>query len=121
MIEGTVVEGIPTIHLTVGDKEWRATIDTGFSGELELPDGLAESVNRQYFGHGISLLAGGQSVEEDHYLVDFPFDGVTVRALATFVPGDEILVGTGLLAEYELNVGFPRSLVVLQRSGESKS
>jgi hypothetical protein len=61
-----------------------------------------------------SLLAGGQSVEEDVYLVDFPFDGRTVRVEATFVSGREILIGTQLLRQYRLAIHFPARTVVLE-------
>lgn len=119
MISGIVVDGVPLVRLEVGNSEWPAIVDTGFNGELELPEVLATVVNPQFFGSGTALLAGGQSVEEDHCFVDFPFDGLTVRALATFVPGDETLIGTALLAEYELKVDFPRSHMVLRRSDET--
>jgi hypothetical protein len=33
-------EGEPVIMLTVAGQTWSATIDTGFNGELELPDAL---------------------------------------------------------------------------------
>jgi predicted aspartyl protease len=116
VIEGIVDEkGIPVVSLTIAGQEWQATIDTGFNGDLELPYALGSHVNPQCFGRGLSLLAGGQSVEEEHYLVDFPFDGRTVRALATFVPGDEILIGTHLLSDYRLLIDFPASEVKLER------
>lgn len=116
MIEGSVDEkGLPIVTLLIAGKEWKATIDTGFNGDLELPYGLGSHVNPQFFGRGLSLLAGGQSLEEEHYLVDFPFDGEVVRALATFVSGDEILIGTHLLRDYRLLIDFPASEVKLER------
>ena len=76
MIEGIVDEnGIPIVYLLIAGREWKATIDTGFNGHLELPYALSPGVNPQLFGRGLSILAGGQSIEEEHYLVDFPFDG----------------------------------------------
>jgi hypothetical protein len=61
-------------------------------------------------------LASGQSIEEDIYSVDFPFDGQTVRAEASFVPGDTILVGTGMLSSYRLVIDFPARAVLLERA-----
>ena len=41
MIEGIVSEdGVPVIELDVGGQRWQAIIDTGFNGELELPERL---------------------------------------------------------------------------------
>ncbi|MBI3909585.1 MAG: hypothetical protein HY320_01465, partial [Armatimonadetes bacterium] len=60
-------------------------------------------------------LAGGQSVEEDHYLVEFPFDGRIVKVVATFTPGDEILIGTRLLRHYRLEIDCVARTVALAR------
>ena len=38
MIEGIVDDkGLPVIDLPVDGMDWKATIDTGFNGDLELP------------------------------------------------------------------------------------
>jgi predicted aspartyl protease len=113
MIEGRVVGGIPLVTVTINGVNWNAILDTGFNGDLELPVSLANSLNPRYFGRGKSILAGGQSVEEDHFFVDFPFAGETLEALATFVEGSEILIGTGLLANRRLEVDFRSSTVTL--------
>ena len=95
MIDGIVTDdGVPAIDVQVGNQRWQAIIDTGFNGELELPERLRSHVNAQFVGRATSLLAANQRIEEDVFLVDFPFDGRTVRAQATFVDGDEILIGT---------------------------
>jgi predicted aspartyl protease len=53
----------------------QAIIDTGFNGDLELPERLRSSLHAQFVGRVTSLLAANQRVEEDVFLVDFPFDG----------------------------------------------
>lgn len=117
MIEGIVDEnGLPVVALIIAGQEWKATIDTGFNGDLELPYSVGSYVNPRFFGRGLSLLAGGQSLEEEHYLVDFPFDGSVVRAMATFVSGDEILIGTHLLSDYRLLIDFPATEVKLEKT-----
>lgn len=122
MIVGTVTEeGEPVITLIVAGQTWSATIDTGFNGELELPDALRPFVNARFFAKARAFLAAGQSVEEDAYAVDFPFDGETVTALATFVTGRSILVGTGLLWQYRLEINFVEQTVLLERVGESRA
>jgi hypothetical protein len=47
--------------------------------------------------------------------VDFPFDGQTVTAQATFVPGGEILIGTHFLRQYRLEINFVHRTVLLER------
>jgi predicted aspartyl protease len=109
------VQGLPTIILPIAGQDWPATIDTGFNGDLELPDALREPLKAQFVGRATAVLAGGQSVEEDVYLVDFPFDGRIVQAEATFVTGNRILIGTNLLREYSLQINFVSRTVQLER------
>ena len=116
MIYGTVsVDGVPTILLSIANQDWKATIDTGFNGDLELPESLRKSLNARYVGQVTSALAGGQTIEEAIYLVDFPFDGEVVPAEATFVVEHHILIGTHLLREYRLQVNFVRQTVELEK------
>ena len=113
MIVGVVsVQGLPTIILPIAGRDWPATIDTGFNGDLELPAALREPLNAQFVGRARAALAGGQSVEEDLYLVEFPL----VQAEATFVPGSRILIGTRLLREYSLQIDFVNRTVRLARA-----
>jgi predicted aspartyl protease len=107
--------GVPTIILTVGGKDWEATIDTGFNGDVELPEILRESLNPRSVGRATAALAGGQSIEEEVFLVEFPFDGRKIQTEATFVAGSHILIGTHLLREYSLRIDFVRKTVELER------
>ena len=116
MIHGTVsASRVPTITLTIVGQEWAATIDTGFNGDLELPETLRNALNPRYIGRMIPVLAGGQTIEEELYRVNFPFDGEMVQAEATFVPDSDILIGTRLLREYRLQIDFVKRTVVLER------
>jgi clan AA aspartic protease len=117
LIAGIVAEnGVPAINIEFGGRSWLAIIDTGFNGELELPARLEGQLNAEFVGRLTSLLAANQRIEEDVYLVDFPFDGNTVRAEATFVDGEEILIGTGMLREYRLEIEFPARILSLARA-----
>ena len=117
MIEGVVTDdGVPMISVRVGDRRWQAVIDTGFNGELELPDRLRSHVNSQLIGRQTSFLAASQQIAEDLFLVDFPLDGRWVRVEATFVDGDEILIGTRMLKEYRLQIGFPARTVAIDKT-----
>ena len=114
MIRGIVSSiGVPTVTLPIFGQNWVATIDTGFNGDLELPEDIRDSLNARYVGRMTSALAGGQTIDEDAYLVDFPFDGQTLQAEATFVSGPQILIGTHLLREYRLEINFVSRTVEL--------
>ena len=83
MIQGTVSDtGVPTITLSIAEQEWTATIDTGFNGDLELPEALRKALNPQYIGEVTSVLAGGQTIVEELYRVNFLFDGKMIPAEA---------------------------------------
>jgi predicted aspartyl protease len=117
LIEGWVrKDGCPVIVLTVGDAEWVAVIDTGFNGDLELPPALATHVQPQFAGRSRFILAAGQAIEEDSFRVSFPFDGMQVKALATFVAGNEILLGTRMLRNHTLNINFVTGKVTISRA-----
>lgn len=117
MIGGIVSdEGVPVIDTQIAGKHWQAIIDTGFNGEMDLPQDLRSHVNAQFVGRVASLLAANQRIEEDVFLVDFPFDGELRRVQATFVDGQEILVGTGLLRAYRLRIDFPAQTVALEKA-----
>jgi predicted aspartyl protease len=108
-------EGEPTISLPVAGKNWTAVVDTGFNGDLELPEPLRPLVNPRYLLRAKSFLASGQSLDEDVYLVELAFDGQDIVAEATFAPGDTILLGTHLLRHYRLTVDFVARTVLLER------
>lgn len=109
-------DGVPAIDVEVGGQRWQAVIDTGFNGELEPPDQLRARVNARFVGRAASLLAANQRIEEDVFLVDFPFDDRTVRAQATFVQGGDILIGTRMLRDYQLRIDFPARTVVIDKT-----
>jgi predicted aspartyl protease len=117
LIEGVVSSnGVPVVEFEIEGRRWRAVVDTGFNGDLELPNALRGPLRAQYAGRVTSKLAANQVIEEDVYLVDFQFDGVELRAAATFVDDEEILIGTRLLASHRLHVDFPAGVVVIERA-----
>ncbi len=84
-------------------------------GDLELPEGLRGKLNDQPAGRLRSALAAGRVVEEDAYSVEFPFDGQTCHAIATFVSDPQILIGTNLLRQHVLQIRFTSKAVRLER------
>jgi predicted aspartyl protease len=116
VIRGIVTDdGSPTILIALAGRDWAAVIDTGFNSGLELPDTLRPDVNARFAMPLRYHLAGGQTVVQDTYNVDFPFDDRTAAAEATFVPGDTILIGTALLRDYRLEIDFVARTVKLER------
>jgi predicted aspartyl protease len=116
VITGSITpDGVPVVMLLVAGTSWPAIIDTGFNGDPELPGRLQPFVNARFICRNRSSLAAGQIIEEDTYVVDFPFDGQTSLAEATFADHDEILIGTHLLREYRLEIDIPSQAVRLER------
>ena len=103
------------IEVDVGGQRRQAIIDTGFNGEEELPERLRAHVRAQFVGCAESLLAANQRIEEDIFLVEFPFDSLHLRIEATFVDGNEILIGTGLLKNYRLQIDSPAGTVLIEK------
>jgi tetratricopeptide (TPR) repeat protein len=120
VLTGTVTDdGVPQLLLTVAGQSWPAIIDTGFNGELELPDQLHQAVNARFIGRIHVALGGGQHVEEDVYLVDFPCDGETLLAEATFSLGDsplQVLVHVSLGEIYHAQGKYDRAIALLRRN-----
>src|SRR5258708_19069063 len=104
MTGGVNPDGEPLVRLVVGGQEWSAVIDTGFNGDLELPESLRLLVHPRSAGTVESILAGGQTLFEEAFEVEFPFDGQIVVADATFVPDSVILLGTHLLRKHRLSI-----------------
>ena len=116
MILGKVTDdGVPVVTLSVGQRDWTTIIDTGFNGDLELPDGLRGLLQPRFKGQFHSLLAGGQRILEDTFEVQFPFDGELVLAEATFSDSQEILLGTGLLLRHHVEIDFPAHTVRIEK------
>jgi len=119
VIVGNVTsDGVPVVDLPVSEQTWAAIIDTGFNGDVELPEGLRPFVNPRFKGRFHSMLAGGQTILEDIYEIDFPFEGELVAAEATFVENHKILVGTRLLRHHRLEIDFPGGTVKLERANQ---
>lgn len=116
MINGIVSDdGVPEVELVIAGSTWRAIVDTGFNGDLELPQELASSLNAKYVGRVSAFLAANQRIEEDLFVVEVPFDDQVIHAQATFNDGREILLGTNLLHGHRLIVDFPGRTVLIER------
>jgi clan AA aspartic protease len=115
MVGIVTAEGEPIVQLPVAGQTWTAVIDTGFNGDVELPESLRPSVNARFVTQTEWSLASGQRSIEDTYEADFPFDGETLAVEATFATDNRILLGTHLLRHYRLLVDFPARTVLLEK------
>ena len=116
MITGTVtVSGTPIIQMVLAGQTWDAIVDTGFNGHLELPQSLKSVLNPKYLFDIVSVLAAGQTVIEQLFEVQIAFDGKTITAEATFVPGSQILLGTAMLRDHQLEINFKTGNLVIDR------
>jgi predicted aspartyl protease len=106
-------EVTPVLHLNLAGLEWLAIIDTGFNGDLELPDVLAAHFGGIPSGQEHSMLADGSIVIDDLFMIDFPFDNQVVKARVSYAPARYVLIGTGLMADYRLEIDFPAKVVQL--------
>ena len=118
MIEGTVEDGIPLIALKLGGRFLSMIVDSGFNGDLELPEHVRDVADPQFLTRTRSLLAGGQSIEEDLFLVGIEFDGRFVQAEATFADGDVGLIGTRLMRDHRLVIDFVDRTLQIERVEE---
>ena len=84
---------------------------------MQFPEASRPFLNVCFIGRKRFLLAAGQSAVEDTFLVNFPFDGETILAEATFTAPSQILVGTGMLRAYQLEIQFSNRMVNLERMG----
>jgi clan AA aspartic protease len=121
VIKGTVsASGVPTIELAIAGKSYRCIVDSGFNGDVELPEELRKPLNAKLLGSLTFNLAAGTIVEEDVYQVEIPFDGRVVKANATFADTDDVLIGTRLLRDYRLTIDFLARTVELERVREQQ-
>jgi predicted aspartyl protease len=108
--------GTPILRLNLGGREWVAVVDTGFNGDLELPDSLASLFPRVPSGSRYSVLAGGALVLDNMFVIQqFPFDGAVLPVQVSYAPVQEILIGTGLIKDYRLEIDFPAKTMTLTR------
>jgi predicted aspartyl protease len=117
MITGMVTEeGDPEVTLAVAGRDWPATIDTGFNGDLQLPEDCRGSLSAKYRGRVTWLLANNQRIEEETYLARVAFDGEVVPAMVSFGSAREVLIGTHFLRKHRLTIDFVARTVLLERS-----
>src|SRR5207244_3327511 len=109
------------VQITVAGKnsqqEIRALIDTGFTGELQLPLSVASPLGLELSGAGSFELADGSQSQEMLFKASILW-GTTLRTATVIVSGtDTPLVGGGLLHGFVLLVDFEKKLFTIKEPG----
>ena len=112
MIQGTIRStGTPILPLKLLGKGTEATVegilDTGFDGFLCLPIPLAVSLGLELMDVTTSELADGTVVEDDLVFAGrAEWDGGVQVVPVLLTRADEVLIGTGLLKGYRVELDY---------------
>ena len=85
--------------------EVTAMVDTGFDGNLALPEGMIKEIGLQLVGIQSSVLADGREARFKCYLAEAHLDG-EARVVRILQSGEQPLVGMNLLWErlFSMNI-----------------
>jgi clan AA aspartic protease len=117
MVTGTVdarLQGI--VVITVADalgngRDFEATVDTGFTGFLTLPNADIRSLGLAYLRHDAATLGDGTTALIQVYEATISWDG-GARAVEVIQSESTPLVGTRLLAGYRVRMDMVAGGVV---------
>ncbi len=84
-----------------------AVIDTGFNGDLMIPDSLIVQCEWQWVGNEVYENASGDIVRENAFLGQIIWMGQPKRVYAMGSGVSDILIGTRLLKQNRLFIDFP--------------
>ena len=93
--------------------ELNVWIDTGFTGELVLPQSMIESLRLQMSGTVDAILADGSAIELGTFTCFIEWFGTTRRVEVVESEGDRALLGVGLLLGCELRANYQELSVTL--------
>ncbi len=86
--------------------EIEAWIDTGFTGDLVLPEAIIDKLNLEASASVDAVLADGSSIEVNTYGCLIDWFGNTKRLEVIANNGDHALLGVGLLLGLELRADY---------------
>ena len=89
-------------------------IDTGFNGNLSVPEKLAKRYGWLWIGNESYEIATGDVVEQKVFLGEIRWFGNQEQVYAVVSHADDILMGTRLLRQHQVNINFrTRKLQIL--------
>jgi predicted aspartyl protease len=96
--------------------EYSAVFDSGFSGDIVLPIGIAVGVGLEQGGMTTVELADGFTQDFPIFLCEVDIGGIKQRA-AVIVLGNEVLVGMGLMEPFKMCMQKSTSEVIVEPAG----
>lgn len=120
MIEGAVYKNRPLISITIGSRlgvqEIVALIDTGFTGELKLPEKKASELGLVLTHTERIRLADDSEIDMPASLVLVSMEGVR-DTISTLISRGMPIIGVGLLKrfKYILNIDFKHDILTLNK------
>ena len=94
-------------------------VDTGFTGELMLPQSQIDSLNLANSGSVDAILADGSPVKLNTYHCEFEWFGKTEQIEVIANQGDHPLLGVGLLLGLDLRINYGFMQIDLTNSSET--
>lgn len=95
-----------------------AVIDTGFDGFVCVPVEVAVQLGLELVGFQTVEYADGRKARELVFLGSVILAGRERKVEISLTEAQEALIGTGLLADYRLEIDFPRRSVRLREGTE---
>jgi len=110
--------GHPTIKIVVGgirmQVEIEALIDTGFDGKVSIPSIIATQLGLELISLEWVELADGSIISSLIFKGQALLGGQTREVEMMLTDADEALIGTGLLANYRLEIDFVNRTIEIQ-------
>ena len=94
-------------------KEYSAVFDSGFSGDVVIPQSMAVDIGLASGGVAEISLADGSTQIVKLYLCKIKIGRITQEA-STIIIGDEVLIGMGLMKPFDICLRAGTSEVVME-------
>jgi clan AA aspartic protease len=97
-----------------GNSKIDAIIDTGFTGELQLPIKTAVQIGLTLAGTGRAILADGSKIDQLLFSGTIVWGTTTKDVTISIADSNEALIGGGLLHGYDLIISFSKKILTIK-------
>ena len=104
MYKGFIQNGYPYLSITIENHPVKAIIDTGFNGELMLPETMIKKLNLNCIGDEIFSTASGDIINTSFYFANLKWFNRDIKVGVLSTKGDSALLGMGLIFLHTLLV-----------------
>lgn len=108
--------GLPFLSLQFGSREIEAVIDTGFSGELMLPQTLIQELGLEEVGSSRYILADGSLSDAKVYAATVSWFGRAREVLVISSESDLALAGLELLHDSIITICPAKTIISIEPS-----